>query len=96
MWQLAARIVSENTVFGERWCKRQKLLPKNRLIGADPTSDWVILCYLKPAEHCFGQSSDPLLREETETADGEPAFCSRDVISRILLALVCVCIALHE
>ena len=85
-----------NPVFEQRRCKRQNLLPRNRLIGTDPTSDFVIVCYLKPAEHCFGQSSDPALREETETADGEPAFCSRDVISRILLALVCVCIALHE
>jgi hypothetical protein len=43
-----------------------------------------------------GLSLQVALREETETADGEPVFCSRDVISRILLALVCVCISLHE
>jgi hypothetical protein len=51
-----------------------------------------------------GQMSKPLplpslkqrRKRGNRAGDGEPAFCSRDVISRILLALVCVCIALHE
>jgi hypothetical protein len=34
-------------------------------------------------------------RKQKRAAMSRP-FCSHDVISRILLALVCVCIALHE